>query len=370
MNILFICGSAEPGKDGVGDYTRRLCGKLIRLGYQARILSLCDHQAISFTHETQMVEETTLIVNRIPVSTPNNQRFIWLQDVLNDFDPDWISLQFVPYSFNPRGLPFWLPSFLKRLSGNHQWHIMFHELWIGMDSDATFKSKCIGVLQKKIVLKILKGNENIIINTQTDLYQSKISDLGFKAQILPLFSNIIKNVESKKETTTDEVELRFCVFGSIHYGAPIEKFIEEIKLVMSTSDEKKTLKFVFIGNCGVAIEEWKKVLLENKINFEITGFVTDEEISNIMSSCQYGISTTPYILNQKSGSLSAMLDHQLPVLCIARNWTVNGFNQGMFLNLVNYENKETIKEFVNKKFIPSDENNLEFVALKFLKGLK
>jgi hypothetical protein len=24
IKILFICGSLEPGKDGVGDYTRRL----------------------------------------------------------------------------------------------------------------------------------------------------------------------------------------------------------------------------------------------------------------------------------------------------------------------------------------------------------
>lgn len=369
MKILFICGSAESGKDGVGDFTRRLCGKLIRLGHQGRILSLCDLQVNSFTDETQKVEETTVIVNRIPASTSNKQRFMLSQDIINKFQPDWISLQFVPYSFNPKGLPFWLPSFLKKFTGNHKWHIMFHELWIGMDSDATFKSKCIGLLQKKIILKILKGNENIIINTQTDLYQSKIEALGYNAQILPLFSNIVKNVESKIETTTDQ-ELRFCVFGSIHYGAPVEKFINELKRVVSTSNEKRTLKFVFIGNCGVAIEEWKKVLLANHINFEITGFVTDEEISFLLSCSHYGISTTPYILNQKSGSLAAMFDHQLPVLCIARNWTVKGFNQGMFLNLVNYENKETIKEFVNRKFILSNENNLEFVALKFLKGLK
>ena len=45
MNILFICGSAEPGKDGVGDYTRRLCGELLRTGHRTRILALCDNHA-------------------------------------------------------------------------------------------------------------------------------------------------------------------------------------------------------------------------------------------------------------------------------------------------------------------------------------
>lgn len=370
MNILFICGSAEPGKDGVGDYTRRLCGELLRTEHEIRILALCDNHSTSFTNKKQFAEGSEIIVHRIPVTSSIKQRSLWTQDILNEFQPDWISLQFVPYSFNPKGLPFWLPSFLNKLKGNHKWHIMFHELWIGMDSNATFKSKCIGLLQKALVLRILRGKENILINTQTDLYQSKISDLGYNAQILPLFSNIIKNRESNRETTSDDLELKFCLFGSIHYGAPVEKFIDDLKQVISLSKEIRTLKFIFIGNCGTAIEEWKKVLLANKINFEITGFVTDLEISNLLSNCQYGISTTPYLLNQKSGSLVAMFDHQLPVLCVARKWEVKGFNQGRFLNLINYENKESINNFLDKKFIVSNDNNLECVGTKFLNGLK
>ena len=44
MKILFFCGSAEPGKDGVGDYTRRLCGELLRIGHETQILSLFDRE--------------------------------------------------------------------------------------------------------------------------------------------------------------------------------------------------------------------------------------------------------------------------------------------------------------------------------------
>ena len=367
MKILFLCGSAEPGKDGVGDYTRRLCGELSRKGHKVQILSLCDYQATCFTMEFQEVDEVKVQVNRLPILTLNNQRFIWSQEILNNFQPDWISLQFVPYSFNLKGLPFWLPSFLNKLKGNHKWHIMFHELWIGMDLNTTFKSKCIGLLQKGLVSKILKGK--ISINTQTDLYQSKIETLGYNAQILPLFSNIGKNKVSIK-TTTEELELKFCIFGGIHFGAPIEKFIDELKQVLLISKDIRTLKFIFIGSCGAAIEEWKIVLLAHKINFEITGFVTDEEISVLLSSCQYGISTTPYILSQKSGSLAAMFDHCLPVICVARNWEVKGFEQPLFSNLINYENSETINNFLDRKFILSNDNNLEFVARKFLEGLK
>lgn len=370
MKILFICGSLQPGHDGVGDYTRRLCGEIFKTGHQTQILSLCDNQCSSFYSEKQEINKTQIVVHRIPLSTSNNQRCIWSLDVLNNFQPDWISLQFVPYSFNPKGLPFWLPSFLKKLKGNYRWHIMFHELWIGMDLNSTFKSKCIGSLQKGLVLKILKGKERIIINTQTDLYQSKIAALGYNAQILPLFSNIIKNRESNLKSKTDELELKFCIFGSIHHGAPVEEFINELKQCLLLSKETRALKFIFIGNCGIAIEEWKQVLLANNINFEITGFVTDEEISILLSGCQYGISTTPYILSQKSGSLAAMFDHQLAVLCVARYWKVKRYNQLCFLNLIKYDNKETINAFLNSKFKILNDNNLEFVAIKFLNGLK
>jgi hypothetical protein len=370
MKILFICGSAEPGKDGVGDYTRRLCGELFRKGHEAHILTLCDHKAISFTVENQKDEEVEVIVHRIPLSTSNNLRSIWSQDILNNFQPDWISLQFVPYSFNSKGLPFWLPSFLNKLKGNHKWHLMFHELWIGMDSNASFRYKCIGLFQRKIVSRFLKKIDIKVINTQSDLYKFKIAELGYNVQIVPLFSNIIKNEELNVKRITDNLELKFCFFGSIHHGAPVVKFFDELLEVLSILKEKRVLKFIFIGNCGAAIEEWKNKLSENNIEFEITGFVTDKEISNLLSGCQYGISTTPYILSQKSGSLVAMFDHQLPVLCVARDWEVKGFNQRRFLNLVNYENEATISDFMSKKFVESDENNIEFVALNFLNGLK
>lgn len=369
MKILFICGSAEPGKDGVGDYTRRLTGELINNKNEVQILSLCDNHASRYISEQQIVENTTVLVNRIPVATSNDERFILVQEVLNKFQPEWISLQFVPYSFNPKGLPFWLPSFLKKLKGSQKWQIMIHELWIGMDVNTSIKHKIIGLFQQKIIAQLLKKIKPKVINTQTDLYQTKIAALGYRAEILPLCSNIIKNKDWNEKGATEKSELRFCIFGNIHHGAPVLNFITDLKDILSASEET-VLKFIFIGNCGTAIEEWKEVLAANQIKFEITGFVTDTEISTHLSSCKYGISTTPYILSQKSGTLVAILEHQLPVLIVSRNWKVKDFHQKKIQNVLNYENKETVKEFLENNFIVANKNNLEFVASNFLNGLK
>ena len=239
MNILFICGSAEPGHDGVGDYTRRFCGELIRKGHKVRILSLCDHQVSSLIADHQVVEEATVLVNRIPISTSNKHRFIWSQDVLNEFQPDWISLQFVPYSFNPKGLPFWLPLFLKKLKGNHKWHIMFHELWLGIDNESSFRHKCIGKLQQLIVKKIVQNTKPYLMTTQNKLYQFFLQAQNIGADILPICGNI--PMTATKNESNEYTQ--FVLFGTIHPGAPFKDFVEDL-VVNSNSFQSSQFRTV------------------------------------------------------------------------------------------------------------------------------
>jgi hypothetical protein len=151
-----------------------LCGELIRRGHQAQILSLCDKHSDAFVIQTQVIENTEVMVSRIPTKTIYTKLLFYTQEIVDKFTPDWISLQFVLYSFNPKGLPFWLPPLLKKINGEHKWHIMFHELWVGMENHSSFKNKLFGFLQKQLVRYILKNFNNIIISTNTKLYQYKI----------------------------------------------------------------------------------------------------------------------------------------------------------------------------------------------------
>ena len=155
MKILFLCGSAEPGKDGVGDYTRRLCGELIRRGHQAQILSLCDLHSKVFINQIQIIENTEVVVNRIPIKSNYSNRLSITQFIAQEFTPDWISLQFVPYSFNSKGLPFWLPSFLRKINGEHKWHVIFHELWVRRGINVSLKRNFTSIMQQFIVKKLI-----------------------------------------------------------------------------------------------------------------------------------------------------------------------------------------------------------------------
>lgn len=357
MKILFICGSVEPSKDGVGDYSRRLCGELIRNGQEVRILSLCDHQAICCITDHQFIEETKVIAYRIPKSTANNQRLIWLQDILFDFEPDWVSLQFVPYSFNPKGLPFWLPSFLKKLKGNHKWHIMFHELWLGIDIESSFRHKCIGKLQQLIVKKILNNLKPYLITTQNKLYQFALQSHNISADILPICGNIpMTAIKNEPNEFT-----QFVLFGTVHPGAPFKDFIDDI--MINSIKFEKPIKFVFIGKNGSELNTFTTILEGYNICFEVMGIQSESTISQVLFDSDYGISTTPYFQTEKSGVYAAYREHRLNTISLSRKWTPT---KGEYIipNIIKYEkNKLDLRPMDVTVF------DLKCLASQFIKSL-
>lgn len=353
MKILFICGSAEIGYDGVGDYTRRLCSMLIKLGHNAQMVSLCDYHILSLTTEKQIIENISIIVNRLPISITNKQRFIFLQNIIYDFIPDWISLQFVPYSFNPKGIPFWLPSFLKNLKGNHKLHIMFHELWLGLDIESSFKHKCIGELQKIIIKKLVNNTKIHLITTQIKIYKSFLESHSINAEILPICGNIPVTALKKNIISFTQ----FVLFGTIHNGVPFREFIEDL---INLNTFHKPLKFVFIGKNGLELKGYIKILLQHNLSYEILGIQSEKVISQTLIDSEFGISTTPYYQTEKSGVYAAYREHQLNVICISRQWTPSSGDYSI-PDIIKYEKNNLNIIPLNKYRYNLDNMTMEFI---------
>lgn len=357
MKILFICGSLEPGKDGVGDYTRRLCGELIRLGHEVNILSLCDFQAETFVWDFQEIEGTKVGVNRIPAAASKSQRFKLAQHVVRNFKPQYISLQYVPYSFNPKGLPFWLPSFLKKIKGDHKWHIMFHELWIGIDAESSFKHKCIGLLQQFIAKKIVRNTKTHFLNTQNKLYQFFLQSQNIKADVLPICGNIPLTAVKNSENSFTQIVL----FGTIHPGAFFKEFVDDLLNIKSEFD--KPIKFVFIGKNGSELFNYINVLENKNVDYEVMGIQSEEVISQVLINSDFGISTTPYFQTEKSGVFAAYKEHQINAICVAREWTPTK-GQYTIPNIIKYE-----KNNLKLKPMSLEVFNLSRLADQFIKSI-
>ena len=103
MKILFICGSLEPGKDGVGDYTRRLAGELIKQNTVIEIISLNDKYIKQIWEGTQEDGVQRIPVLRLPASCPWDKRLQKAKERIDSFEPEWLSLQYVAFAFNNKG---------------------------------------------------------------------------------------------------------------------------------------------------------------------------------------------------------------------------------------------------------------------------
>jgi hypothetical protein len=228
----------------------------------------------------------------------------------------------VPYSFQKKGLPFGLGKRLAKIGKGRKWHIMFHELWVGMDTEAPLKHRLTGFLQQFIVKRLIEQIQTKVIHTNTTLYQLQLKKSGVQAQLLPLFGNIpVKFSKLKKETPN----LIFIIFGSIHYGANVQKFTEWLLSLQQI--EKKSVKVFFAGKNGSELAVWKEHLGEKNIFFEDFGSQDETNISELMLNSDIGIITTPYWLIEKSGAMAAMQEHGLPVICVSREWIPRNINE-------------------------------------------
>lgn len=324
MKIVFLCGSLEFGKDGVGDYTRRLAGELTSRGHKIGIIALNDKYVSEDIYRVEQLDSFAISVLRIPAKLPFRKRFLRASLWVGDFNPQWLSIQFVPFAFHPQGLSFKLNKALKKLGKGREWHIMIHELWVGMDKEATLKFKVWGWCQKQLIKSLFINLKPKIIHTQSSLYSKMLVKIGISAKILPLYGNI--PITSNRHIQESDVKRKksCIVFGGIHSGAPITELCNELKLYTRSTGTEILIKI--IGRCGKEQLQWEREFEKAGLPLQILGEQSPQSISKVLSNSSFGISTTPAFLIDKSGSVAAMLEHGLRILCVSRAWHPRGIS--------------------------------------------
>ncbi|MHA4894180.1 glycosyltransferase [Pedobacter sp. PWIIR3] len=374
MKIIFICGSLEPGKDGVGDYVRQLAYELVKLGHLVSIIALNDRHIKERDRTYYLFEFGKIEVFRFPEVNLNNEDINLIKHFIEEIQPDVLNLQYVSFSFHPKGLPFRLAKVLTKLAGGCKWNIMFHELWIGMSTESTYKERLLGFFQKLVIKNLIKVLQPSSIFTQTTLYMELLSQMGTSAEYLPLFSNIpVKSHDDiKSKFNCDKSlnrDLEIVTFGGLHHGAPIEKLAKE-----AAEYQKLTLtkvKLLLLGRNGQEQTRWASIWRANGLDAECFGEKSPDEISEILSSVRYGFFTTPFQLLEKSGSVAAMREHRINLLCVARNWKARGHEsiKNNPFGIVEYQPgclNDFLKSHGDFTYVPTLTN----VAIQYVKHLE
>ncbi|HYF50916.1 MAG TPA: hypothetical protein VEJ63_15990, partial [Planctomycetota bacterium] len=253
MKIAFLTSSLEPGRDGVGDYVRMLAAEFTRRGHPSVVLALNDRLC------SAIVESGNEL--RLPESAPWSERSAAAKRLLRAFGPDWISLHFVAFGYNARGVPLQWPGRFQELCGGACVHLMFHELWLGLAAEASTKHKLIGALQRHCFSKMVQKLQPKFVTTSNRAYAALLGTIGVAASVLPMFGAIpLEDVSENgcSEVSSDSSRLNVVIFGSLHPEWPPEPLLTHLRGAAAKLQRK--LAFISVGNIGPGETLWQSMV--------------------------------------------------------------------------------------------------------------
>ena len=335
MRVAFLCGSLEPWRDGVGDYTRRLANDLQAAGHQVLVIALADPFIDRVVELHQ--EPGGIAVLRLPKALWQARQLQAVQVALDSFAPDWVSLQLVVYAYDDRGLLRDLGQQLQRLSGTARRHVMFHELWIGAAAHCPMKERLVGWLQRQLLLRALNRWQPLVLHTSNPVYRQLLQREGLQA--LPLRvpgSIVIERISHRDARAALATRLRLTaeqggqmimagVFGAVHPEWADALVLQRLQL--SCAAQGRQLVLLHMGRAGAAGNAlWQQLrsTLAGKVPLHSLGELPPRELSEVLRGLDMGLATTPWALAGKSSTIAAMLEHGLPVLVTRNDYQLRG----------------------------------------------
>lgn len=322
MKLIFICGSLTEGKNGVGDYTRALATELQEAGHDCLLLSVNDELSASEARGRLRLERRQAGLQSPRIQTE-------LLQLIQSWQADWISLQFVPYAYDPYGLVGSLRTWIAKVRKHAKLHILFHELWIQSQRGLRLKQHVLARVQKHLLIRAIRDWNPDRIDTTIPKYQEQLQQAGFVAALLPIFGNIpIQPIpgQNSKDASTD---------GPIPYApyAPSDQrviifpfsqskewegvhFVEE--LCRLAEQASHTLKIVQVGRSRAFDTHWPAIresVERRGWPCELLGEISAADISRELHLADVGASPANLDLAMKSGGVVSMLEHGLPVIC-------------------------------------------------------
>jgi hypothetical protein len=299
MRILILANTDQRGKSGVGDFALTLWEQLRG----------CD------------IDATFAVIDPDPAVRDGQ-----LTGLMQEIDPDWVSLHFVPYAYANRGMVGKRTLPWKKIRGRTGTHILFHEIWVGAHQGASWRHRLTGVLQKRGIKQCLDLLKPDVVHCTNSLYSSMLNREGISNTILPLFGAIPFQLGSRDPYLDVVCSLEpgwdrsrwviAALFGSIH---PTNSFLHVLQWLSARCNRSgKKLFVVSLGHAPNA-----KTFFETLSNqfpqackpyFHVTGKLDATDLSSWIRGADCGLATTPFNIIDKSSSAVAFAEHGVPVI--------------------------------------------------------
>ncbi len=318
MRIAFFCGGLGVG--GVADYTRQLAGALIPHGVESLIVGLADREAGAVARGAEPEARTLAL----PAAMSWGERIAAAEAALAAFAPDWVSLQFVPFAFNRKGVIAAEARWLARLTAGRRLHLMLHELWIEpLPRLVPMRRRLMRRVQRFSILRLIERARPALLHTSNAVYQQLLAEAGLSAKRLPLFGNIPIEAQPDRSWLDGaladagvDLKRRPLLFG---FFGGVNPDWDAVPLLARLSETLRRLGrpgvVLSVGAAGAMperMEGWRR--RHPDLGFLALGVQPARRISAYLRALDFGLTSYPYALIGKSGSVLAMLEHGLPVI--------------------------------------------------------
>ncbi len=313
----------------MGDYTRSLAAEYVRQNHSCLLLALNDPFVSQPTESTERLAGILIPILRLPNALSWKQRSALAADFQSRHHVDWISLQFVCYGFNCKGIVMNLADYLEPIILGRPVHVMFHELWIGVGEASPFKRRIVGRIQRHYITRMLRQLKPRLITTSNSFYRSLLNEAGIHAIEMPLAGSIpIRSATDKLLISDALLEAGICdeqgnhpdrqvglFFGALYQEWKAEPFMNYFIAARKKEGVRPCL--ISAGRAGkpgqILWAQLQKDYAET-IDFIALGECDVEQVAVLMQIADFGLATTPEYLLGKSSSVAVMLDHGLPVI--------------------------------------------------------
>lgn len=315
MRITILCGCLEPGRNGLGDYARKLGSAAHQLGHEVQLIAVNDQCTSQDVHTTHA--PVYRFQNGLRAAT-----YKQIEHLVEQQNSDVLSLQFVHFAYHSKGILSQLVPFIQKLRANRHLHIMIHEPWIRPQTQTPWRQRLLGWIQKYQLQQAIRIWNPDTLHTSNAHYQFVLKAAGIETDILPLFGNIDHTPLQKHKLNTQlnwppelaKIPLILFPFSQRRDWDPIPT----LKQLKAASDKiGQPLHLVQIGKNTCLQQHWPAIEQfardENWYTHQL-GPQDESLLSQLMQQAKLGISSEHIQHSGKSGAVLSMLEHGLPVL--------------------------------------------------------
>lgn len=179
MTIAIIVPNYPPTICGVGDHTFHLVQSMLKVGIDVHVICSANQKPVPVSKPTiyPIIEKW------------NTQGFNTVMEQLQQLQPDWVVVQYVPHGFDPRGLPFPILGFYRALS-QQKYAVLtvFHEVRVRPGNKLS--SRFISAVETYIARKITRQSKKVVTSIDFYAYLLRGGQKDVVVDIVPIGSGI------------------------------------------------------------------------------------------------------------------------------------------------------------------------------------